>query len=158
MVDTFNDKGKIAEMLILDFWTLSRHASGTSPNRVFDRYVLKTLLTLNLKRDKTFKAILNGPSLTYGVGKHNVEVTIDADRDTMKTFGELNKRDEHGKMIDDTWLLIGTFLDGGTITFELKGVVGTVSFGGTGNDGRVEMTVGIDQTTDAPTFATADPA
>ncbi len=136
------DVGDSSKLIINEKWQLKQ---GT------DVYVLKTLLTLRLSRPKTRRAIAAGPSLTYGAGDHTLEAVLELDTDQIPKWIAFNLRDANGKMSDNSWSLVSTDLAGNTKTITFDGVVPIVDFGGTGNDGRLETTIKIDITSDAPT-------
>ena len=147
MTDT--DVGNTAKLIINERWELIHQTSATDN----DIYILKTLMSLRLSRPKTRRAIKAGPSLTYGVGDHGLDGTLDLDTTQMTKWGALNKRDANGKMTIADWQLKATALDGTVVTIDFAGVVSIVDFGGTGNDGRLEAIIHIDITDDAPVFA-----
>lgn len=142
------NKGDTTKLIILEKWLFREGLSG---NR--NTFVLKNLLTLRLSRQKTRRAISAGPLLTYGVGDHFCEAVIELDTDQIAVFLGFNTRDANGKMPIKDWSLFSTALDAGTKTISFKGIAREVEISGTGNDGRLEATIRIDITSDAPTVA-----
>ena len=116
-------------------------------------YILKTLMSLRLSRQKTRRAIAAGPSLTFGAGDHGLDATLDLSTDQIPTLVALNLRNANGKMPESAITLIATALDATTATLDFDGVLSVLDFGGTGNDGRLEAIIHIDITSDAPTVS-----
>jgi hypothetical protein len=139
--------GDTTKLIINEQWLFGIGATGSA-----EFYDLKNILSLRLSRPVTRRAILAGPSLTYGAGDHHIEIEIEADTVRLKSLLDLNKRDSSGKMTIKIFTLQSTDLAGVVEKIQVSGIAAEVEVTGTGNDGRLLVKMRIDVTTDHPTF------